>query len=164
MRPGGAEREVELSRQFEQLSPPLHHDRGRVGKRLAAACADLHLGGDQLADEMLFDLRALRGRLKILEAVDEAEAARIEDRELLLDRDREVLARVEALASGADLFLGTELLGLTHAAKVSERQSSPSSTARPRLRGRPTTAEPILGGEARGSPRASRPGRRRSPA
>ena len=54
------------------------------------------------------------------------------------------LPAIEALAGGADLFLGTELLGLTHAAKVSERQSSPSSTARPRLRGRPTTAEPTL--------------------
>ena len=87
MRSRGAEREVEPPRELEQLPPPLHHDRGGLSERLAPARADLDLGGDQLADEMLFDLRPLRGRLEVLEAVDEAEVARIEDGELLLDRN-----------------------------------------------------------------------------
>ena len=59
----------------------------RLGERLAAAGADLDLGGDQLADEVRLELGAAGRGLQLLEAVDEPERHRVEDGELLLDRD-----------------------------------------------------------------------------
>ena len=72
---------------------------------------DLDLGGDQLADEVRLEHRALRGGLHVLEPVDEPERCRIEQRELLLDRDGEVGAGLEALAGlGEELFVPDPLL------------------------------------------------------
>jgi hypothetical protein len=129
MRADGAERDVERAGELEQLPPALGHRRRRLGEGLAAARAHLDLGRDQLADEVLFHLGPLRGGLEFFKAVDQAQIGRVEDGELLFDRDREVSTSFERLARGADLLFGTELLGLTHAAKVSEPQSSPSSSA-----------------------------------
>ena len=69
-----------------------------LGERLQAPGLDLDLGGDQLAREMALDLGSGRGRLHVLEPVDQVERDRVEQRELLLDGDGEVGALVEALA------------------------------------------------------------------
>ena len=71
---------------------------------VAAAGADLHLGGDQLADQVLLERRPLRGRLQVLEAIRQVERLGIEDGELLLDRDREVLRGFELLPREGELF------------------------------------------------------------
>ena len=62
-------------RELVQLRAPLAHLRGASAKRLAAAGAHLDLGGDQLADEVLLERRALRGSLQLLEAVASARAS-----------------------------------------------------------------------------------------
>ena len=87
---GGAEEHVEAACELEELAPALAHHRHGLRERLAAAGAHLDLRSDQLADEVLFEGGALPRRLQLLEAVDEAERLRVEERELLLDRDREV--------------------------------------------------------------------------
>ena len=114
MRPRGAEQDVEAPGELEELAPPLGHGGGGFGERPALAGADLDLGRDQLADEVLGERRPLGARLQLLEAVDELQRGRVEDRELLLDRHREVAAGVEALARARDLLLGSQLLGVTH--------------------------------------------------
>src|SRR5213592_3165206 len=75
---------------------------------LAATSAHLDLGRDQLADEMRLQLGALRGRLELLEAVGERERRRVEDRELLLDRDREVRRGLVLLAAEPQLLVATQ--------------------------------------------------------
>ena len=94
--------------------------RGRdVGERLATSRLDLDLGGDQLADEVRLEHRALRRGLHVLEPVDEPERCRIEQRELLLDRDGEVGAGLEGLAGlGEELFVPDPLL-VAHSRKAS---------------------------------------------
>ena len=90
MRAGRAERDPERIDERLQLRPALGHRRGNLGEALAAPGLDLDLGRDQLADEVRLERRPLRRRLHLLEPVDEVERRRIEQRELLLDRDREV--------------------------------------------------------------------------
>src|SRR6185503_21046589 len=109
VRAGRAECEVEPAGELEELSAALGHRRRGLCKGLAAPRTDFDLGRDQLADEVLFDLRPLGSRLEVLKAVDEPEAGRIEDGELLFDGNREVLAVFESLSRGADLLLWTEL-------------------------------------------------------
>ena len=92
-------------------------ERGGVGERVAAAGAHLHLGGDQLADEMRLELRSLRGFLELLEAVDEVERLRVEKRELLLDCDREIGHGLELRAETREHLLVAEPLLLAHAKK-----------------------------------------------
>ena len=81
-----------------ELGAPLGERRRDVGERLLLAGLHLDLGRDQLADEVRLERRALRGGLHLLEAVHEVERRGVEERELLLDRDGEVLGGVEALA------------------------------------------------------------------
>jgi hypothetical protein len=59
------------------------------------------------------ELGALRGCFQLLEAVRQRERLRVEDRELLLDGDREVGRRLELLAAEPQLFVATQdaLLG-----------------------------------------------------
>src|SRR5919198_1673759 len=163
MRPSRAESDVEATGELEELTPPLGHGCGGLGKVFAATGADLDLGRDQLAHEMAFEVRALRGVEELLEAIDEAMRTRIEDRKLLLDRDGEIDAVVEALAGKADLLFGAEPLRLTHGAKVAERPRAPSSSAPPQPGALPPRGAATLRGGERGSPRASRRGRRRRP-
>ena len=85
---------------------------GDVGEGHLLPGLHLHLGGDQLADEVRLERRTARGRLHLLEPVDEVERLRVEERELLLDRDGEILGRLEALAR-----LGEDLLGGCAAAR-----------------------------------------------
>ena len=142
VRAGRAERDAERVDEGLQLRPPLRHRGRHVGEGLAAARLDLDLGRDQLADEVILERRPLRRRLHLLEAVDEAERDRVEERELLLDRDREVGARVEALPGGGQELLVTEALLVTHAAEGSRTvravgaRHPPSSSARRWRRGR----------------------------
>ena len=81
--------------------------------------ADLDLGRDELADEVLLERRAARGRLDVLEAVREVERLRVEDRELLLDRDREVGRGLELLARLRDQLVRREALLVAHRAHYS---------------------------------------------
>ena len=106
VRPGRAEREPERLDEGRQLRAPLG-ERGRdVGERLLLAGLHLDLGRDQLADEVRLEDRALRRGLDLLEPVHEVEGLGVEERELLLDRDGEVLGGVEALARlGEKLFV-----------------------------------------------------------
>ena len=71
----------------------------RLGEGLRAARADLDLGGDQLAGRRLGQqLVGLAGGVDVLEAVLELERLRVDDRELLLEADREVGRGLESLA------------------------------------------------------------------
>ena len=97
MRAGGAEHHVVGRGQREQPSAhvALRVHRGRVS--LAATGADLDLGGDQLAgDRPEQDRVRLRAVTQLLEARRQPEVRRIEDRELLLEADREVRRLLEA--------------------------------------------------------------------
>ena len=84
-----------------------------------------------LADEMLVELRPGGRRLELLEAVRELERLRIQERELLLDRDGEVGPRVEGLAGEADLLVGRELLRVPHAPTLIEGFEKPVGDACP---------------------------------
>ena len=106
VRAGRAERQLQRLDERLELGAPLH-ERGRdLGEGLAAPGLHLDLGGDQLADEVRLERRPLGRRLDLLEAVDEVEARRVEERELLLDRDGEVGALVECLAGVAEELVG----------------------------------------------------------
>ena len=103
VRAGRAERDAARLGERPELLPPLAKQRGRVGERVAAAGADLDLGGDQLADQVRLELGPLRRLLELLEAVDEAERLGVEERELLLDRDGEVGNGVERSRESASI-------------------------------------------------------------
>ncbi len=94
MRPGGAERDAELVRQLTQLGSALGDPRHDFSEGLAPPGPDLDLRCDQLADEIRLELGALRGCFEVLETVRERQGLGVEDRELLLDGDREVLRRL----------------------------------------------------------------------
>ena len=158
------------SRSCRRRSPS---ELGGVGERVAAPGADLDLGGDQLAHEVRLELRSLRRVLEFLEAVDEVERLGIEERELLLDGDREVRHGVERLAREREHLLVAEPLLLAHArkpthgigARATGRSSNraattPSSSAVRPPGGRQGRVLPGARGGARGSPRGARAGPR----
>ena len=88
----------------EQPRPPLSLPRGRVGEVSSPPGADLHLGGDQLAGRRLGqDLVLQAGRVDVLVAVLQLQRGRVEDRELLLEADREVGRGLESLASEVEI-------------------------------------------------------------
>ena len=87
MRADGARARRRRLGERAQLGAALAKLAGGVGEGLAPPGAYLDLGGDQLADEMRLELGAPRRLLELLEAVDEAERRRVEERELLLDGD-----------------------------------------------------------------------------
>ena len=112
--PGGAEEETHRLDERLKLRAPLRHGRGHVRERLLPARADLDLGGDELADEVLGE-RRLRGcRLDLLEAVRQIERLRVDERELLLDGRREVGRVLELLARERDLLVGRKPLLVAH--------------------------------------------------
>ena len=115
MRAGRAERDAARLDERAELLPALAEERRGVGERVAAAGADLDLGRDQLADEMRLELGARRRFLQLLEAVDEVERLGVEERELLLDGDREVGHGVERRARVREHLLVAEPLLLAHA-------------------------------------------------
>jgi hypothetical protein len=88
---GGAERQAHPADQLEQPLPPLTLLRDRLGEALGPPGADLDLGRDQLAGRRLGQqLVLLTLRVDVLEAVLQLQGRRVEDRELLLEPDREV--------------------------------------------------------------------------
>src|SRR5437763_2728499 len=114
VRARAAEADPELARELRELAAPLAHAGRTVRERLAAPGLDLDLGRDQLADEVLLEHGPLRRGLELLEPADEVEGRRIEERELLLDRDREVGRRLEALPGETDLLVRGESLFVAH--------------------------------------------------
>ena len=116
-----ARREAEAERIDEraELRAPLAQRARRLGERLAAARADLDLGGDQLADEVRLELGAARRLLHVLEAVDEPERRRIDERELLLDRERQVRPALEGRLRGRQQLLVADSLLVAHGGSLS---------------------------------------------
>ena len=104
MRAGGADQEAHRLDERAELGTPLGNCGGYVRERLLPPRAHFHLGRDQLADQVLLERRALRSGLHVLEAVRELERLRVEERELLLDRDAEVGRAFEVLARPIDLL------------------------------------------------------------
>jgi hypothetical protein len=114
MRPRGREHDAERVGEVDELRTTLGDPGRRVGPGLAAAGADLHLGRDQLTDEVLLERRALRRGLELLEAVDEVVRDRVEHRELLLDGDGEVAAVVIGVARRPDQLVVRQPLLVAH--------------------------------------------------
>src|SRR5215210_3506071 len=82
----------------------------RARTAAGAPRADLDLGADQLARDSLGEHRIfLRDGAELLEAVVEGERLRVEDRELLLDPDREVRGGLEDLSDSRHLEHGRDL-------------------------------------------------------
>ena len=73
VRAGRAERELLLARERVDLRAALLHLRRRLLEAVAAAGADLDLGCDQLADDVVGEVGAIGGRLQLLEAVRQLE-------------------------------------------------------------------------------------------
>jgi len=70
---------------------------------------------------MRLDLRALRGLLDVLEAVDELERRGIEQGELLLDGEGEIRRRLEGRTRRREQLLVADLLLLAHGRNTSLR-------------------------------------------
>ena len=114
MRPGAAERELQLARDAVDLGAPLAH-RGRgLAEVLAPAGAHLDLGCDQLADDVRCEIGLERRGVELLEAIGERERVRIEQRELLFDGEREVGAGLEVVAALRDQLLPGDALLVAH--------------------------------------------------
>src|SRR5579884_1277667 len=140
VRAHGGEPDPERLRQRAQLLAPLADERCGLREGVAAAGAHLGLGGDQLADDVLLELRPLGGRLELLEAVDEVERVGIEERELLLDRDGEVGNLLEARARLREHLVVAEPLLVAHARSLlTQLKRAPRWPARPRA-GAPASA------------------------
>ena len=78
--------------------------RDRLGEALGPPGADLDLGRDQLAGRRLGQqLVLLAGGVDVLEAVLQLQRGRVEDRELLLEPDREVGGGLESLADEVEV-------------------------------------------------------------
>ena len=96
-------------------------------------------------------------RLHVLEPVDEVERDRVEQRELLLHRDREVGACIEALARLAKELIGGNALFVTHGAEKRSRsctfdsdpRSADERVSRCRTRIDETPRYPAIRGAAR---------------
>ena len=125
MRPRGRQPDTERVGEPTQLDAPLAELLRRLGERVAAARAHLHLGGDQLADDVRLQVGPLCRVADVLEAVDELERGRVEQRELLLDGDGEVGDGLERGPRGREELLVPDLLLVAHYKKVSRstRQS-----------------------------------------
>jgi hypothetical protein len=119
--PCGSEEHTETVGEFSELVTPLAHAGRRVAEAFAPPGSHLDLRGDELADQVLLELRVLRGRLELLEPVRERQRLGIEDRELLLDGDGEVLRGFVRRAREPDLLVRAQPLLLTHAETLCER-------------------------------------------
>ena len=114
MRSGRAEGKPEPVRDLRELRAARAHQLGGLGEGLAPAGSHLRFGRDQLADEVVVDGTPGSGRLHVLEAVDQRERLRIEERELLLDRDRQIGAALEGRPRLLEQLLVGNLLRFTH--------------------------------------------------
>ena len=113
--------EPERLDEADELRAAVGDRRRNVGEGLDAPGLDLDLGGDQLAREVALGGRPGRRGLHVLEPVDEVERDGVEQRELLLDGDREVGARVEALARLSEELVCGNALFVTHGAEKRSR-------------------------------------------
>ena len=111
---GRAQHRAERSGEGAQLGTAFTHSLGRLREARAPPGAHLDLGGDELADEVLLDRRPSRGSLQLLESVDERERLRVEEGELLLDRERQVGAAVVGLARLPDQLVVRDTRRFTH--------------------------------------------------
>jgi hypothetical protein len=101
---GGAQPHAVALGEREQAAARVVLAGAGVGDVLPAAGADLDLGLDQLAgDRVAEDRVLLAGGAQLLEARDERERDRIEERVLLLDSDREVSRGLEGLARSGEI-------------------------------------------------------------
>ena len=116
VRAGGAEHEAERLDERDELVAALGDRRRHVAKRLHAPCLDLDLRRDQLAREEPRTACPAAAAYDLLEAVDHVERVGLEERELLLDRDREVRGRLEPLAGLAQELVGGNALLVAHEA------------------------------------------------
>ena len=102
--PGGAEGDALLAGEREEPAAGLLLAGAGVGDVGAGAGADLDLGGDQLAgDRVHEDVVGLPRALEVLEARDELQRLRVDQRELLLEADGEVGGALEDLARGGEV-------------------------------------------------------------
>ena len=85
-----------------------------LGEALAAARPHLDLGRDQLTDDVRREVGLDRRGVQLLEPVGQLERLRIEQRELLLDRDGQVGAGVERLTRLREELLPRDALFLAH--------------------------------------------------
>ena len=103
---GLAERDAAIGGEREQAPAVIALSRGRAGQILAPTGADLDLRRDQLTGDRRREHRVRGCRLvKLLVARDELELDRIEQRELLLQADREVGGLREGRVRGVDIEL-----------------------------------------------------------
>src|SRR5713226_3797313 len=168
MSAGRREPDSEAVGQLPELRSPFGHSLGRFGEVRATSRLDLDLRRDQLADEVLVELRSRRPSLQLLEPIRQLERVRIEQRELFLHGDREVTSVLESIACRADLLLGSMSLLVTHFTSVNEaippnrgrsaraavqRRSSSSSAGRLLAAPRPPVPRALQGSE----PAARRP-------
>ena len=110
---GRGERGIVLGGQGEQPATALALALGGLGEGLPPPGPDLDLGVDQLAAHRGGELVVgLRGVSQLLEAVLELQRLGVEDRELLLDPDREVGGCVERLADAVEVEPGVRRLGI----------------------------------------------------
>src|SRR5262245_46301390 len=109
-----AERDPEDGCQRRQLGAALAHPLRDLCETGTRTCADLDLACDQLADEVLVHGGAGGCRLHLLEPVHQRQRLGVEERELLLDRDREVGAAVERIARAPDQLVVGNLLRFPH--------------------------------------------------
>lgn len=101
---GGAEGQAHAADELEQARPALALPGHRLGEALRAAGADLDLGRDQLAGRRLGQqVVLLTGGVDLLEAVLQLQRGRVEDRELLLESDREIGGGLESLADEVEV-------------------------------------------------------------
>ena len=130
--PDRREAEAERVDERAELRAALAQALGALRERVAAAGADLDLGGDQLADEVRLELGAPRGLLHLLEAVDEPERRRVDERELLLDGERQVRHLFEGRLRGRQELLVADLLLVAHGAKPIRERARARRAAAPR--------------------------------
>ncbi len=114
MRGGAAEPDPQLAGDGMKLRAPLSHRRSRGAEALAATRAHLDLGCDQLAHDVRRQVGLDRRAVQLLEAVGQLERVGIEQRELLLDGERQVGPVVERRARLRDQLLPRDALFVAH--------------------------------------------------
>jgi hypothetical protein len=98
VRAGRPQQQAVLAGEREQARARRPLARERIGEVLATARGDLDLGADQLARDRTGEhVVGVGVRPQLVVALDERARLGIEDRELLLDADREVLGGLEDL-------------------------------------------------------------------
>jgi len=109
-----SEPDSETVGELPELCTALAHSLRGHAEVLATPGLDLDLGCNQLADEVLIEVRSGRSGLELFEAIRQLQRVGIEQRELFLHCDREVLPSLESIVGKTDLLRGSESLLVTH--------------------------------------------------